>query len=60
MSIKFEGWRCSIDEVKLMSNPAGPLLRQIHYASMKVFLSCPDHFRLSANGFDLVDWQAVE
>ncbi len=59
MSIKFEGWRCSIDDVKLTSDPAGPLLQRIHYAPMRAFLSRPDHLRMTANGFDLVDWQAV-
>jgi hypothetical protein len=42
--IKFEGWRCSIKYVKLMSDPAGPLLQWIHHAPMKTFLSQPDHF----------------
>ncbi len=27
MSIKFEDWRCSINDVKLTSDPAGPLLQ---------------------------------
>jgi hypothetical protein len=39
MSIMFEGWRCSINNVKLMSDPTGPLLKCIHYAPMKTFLS---------------------
>jgi hypothetical protein len=26
---------------------------------MKPFLSHPDHFQMSEDGFDLVDWQAV-
>ncbi len=34
MSIKFEGWQCSIDEVKLTSDPAWPLLQRIRYAPM--------------------------
>jgi hypothetical protein len=59
MSIKFEGWRCSIDEVKLTSDPAWPLLQRIHYAPMQTFLSCPDHLRMTADSFDLVDRQAV-
>jgi hypothetical protein len=59
MSIKFEGWRCSIDDVKLMSDPAGPLLQWIHYAPMKTFLSHLDHFQMLENSFNLVDWQAV-
>jgi hypothetical protein len=58
-SIKFEGWRCTIDEVKLTTDPSLPLLQRIHYAPMKAFLSRPDHLRMSENGFDLVDWQAV-
>jgi hypothetical protein len=59
MTIKFEGWRCSIDDVKLTSDPASSLLQRIHYAPMRDFLSRPDHLRMTANGFDLVDWQAV-
>jgi hypothetical protein len=43
MSIKFEGWRCSIDNIKLTSAPADPLLQRIHYAPMRDFLSRPDH-----------------
>jgi hypothetical protein len=39
MSIMFEGWRCSINNVKLMSDPTGPILQCIHYAPMKTFLS---------------------
>jgi hypothetical protein len=58
-SIKFEGWRCTIDEVKLTTDPSLPLLQRIHYAPMKAFLSRPEHLRISENGFDLVDWQAV-
>jgi hypothetical protein len=59
MSIKIEGWRCSIDDVKLMSDPAGPLLQWIHYAPMKTFLSHLDHFQMLENSFNLMDWQAV-
>jgi hypothetical protein len=59
MSIKFEGWRCSINEVKLTSDPAWPLLQRTHYAPMRTFLSCPEHLRMTADGFDLVNWQAV-
>jgi hypothetical protein len=59
MSIKFKGWQCSIDEVKLTSDPAWPMLQRIHYALMRTFLSRPEHLRMTADGFDLVDWQAV-
>jgi hypothetical protein len=38
-TIKFEGWSCWIDEAKMMTNPADPLLYQIHKALMKDFLS---------------------
>jgi hypothetical protein len=59
MSIKLEGWQCSIDEVKLTSDPAWPMLQRIHYAPMRTFLSRPEHLRMTADSFDLVDWQAV-
>jgi hypothetical protein len=59
MSFKFEDWQCSINEVKLTSDPAWPLLQRIHYALMQTFLSHPDHLRMTVDGFDLVDWQAV-
>jgi hypothetical protein len=55
MSIKFKGWQCSIDEVKLTSDLAWPLLQRIHYAPMRAFLSRPDHLRMTADGFNLVD-----
>jgi hypothetical protein len=58
-TIKFEGWSCWIDEVKLTTEPTTQLLSRIHEAPMKAFLSRPDHLRMTAEGFDLVDWQAV-
>jgi hypothetical protein len=42
-TIKFEGWSCWIEEVKLTTEPAKQLLSQIHEAPMKAFLSQPDH-----------------
>ncbi len=56
MSIQFEGWRYSIDDVKLMSDPTAPLLQWIHYAPIKTFLSCLDYFQMSENGFDMTWW----
>ena len=60
MTIKFEGWSCWIDNTKSTSDPSKPLLRRIHEDTMRDWLSRPDHLRMTAAGFDLVDWQAVE
>jgi hypothetical protein len=35
-------------------------ITRIHYTPIKAFLSCLNHFRMSANGSNLVDWQAME
>lgn len=58
-SIKFEGWTCWIDEVKLVHDPSAKLLRRLHEPAMRDWLSREDHFRMSSDGFDFVDWDAV-
>jgi hypothetical protein len=60
VNIKFEGWSCGIDGIKCTSDPTKPMMRRIHNDAMQNFLAWPDHFRMSMNGFDSVDWDAVE
>jgi hypothetical protein len=59
-TIKFEGWSCWIDEAKMMTNPADPLLYQIHKVPMKDFLSQLDHLRMTETGVNLGDWWSVK
>jgi hypothetical protein len=59
-NIKYEGWSCWIDRIKCTSNPTKPMMHRIHNNAMQNFLAWPDHFRMSTNGFNFVDWDAVE
>jgi hypothetical protein len=58
-AIKFEGWTCWIDEIKLVHDPTARLLRRLYEPAMRDWLSREDHYRMSPEGFDLVDWDSV-
>lgn len=57
--IRMEGWSCIVGDVKTTTDPTDVILHSIHRNSMKEWLARPEHLRLTAEGFEEVDWEAV-
>jgi hypothetical protein len=55
----FEGWSCWIGLDKMAMDASHYIMCQIHEIPMKEWLSWPEHLRMTATGFDVVDWEAV-
>ncbi len=64
-TIKFEGWSCWINDMKITLDPTKQIMLWILYDTMKHFIAHPDHFRMSNTGLILLtgmqlkwQWQA--
>jgi hypothetical protein len=54
------GWSCWLRDTKMTTDPMLNIaVHDIHQGPMKAWLSRDDHFQMSMEGFDLVDWWAV-